>query len=214
MVRLLEGQTEWSQSGRFTGTTELNLTAEGRRQVLGTAQVVVGTGNLIDPAKLTHVFVSPRIRARQTFDLLFGEGLGQASANETRVITTSELAEWDYGAYEGLTTKEIQARRSERGLDSERPWNIWLDGCENGEGKVEVTARLDTLVSRIQALQSLYLHGEHAADVVLIAHGHILRGFIKRWLQYPLEIPLSLMLEPGGIGVLRYIWYSQVLGLN
>ncbi|KAI4245066.1 MAG: hypothetical protein L6R40_002665 [Gallowayella cf. fulva] len=127
------GQTEWSKNGRYTGNTELDLTAEGQQQVIGTARIVVGTGNLIDPAKLVHVFVSPRKRAQQTFDLLFREGTVQASAHDIDVTTTDELAEWDYGAYEGLKTHEIHARRRERGLDVERPWNIWKDGCEDGE---------------------------------------------------------------------------------
>ncbi|KAI4264200.1 MAG: hypothetical protein L6R42_000666 [Xanthoria sp. 1 TBL-2021] len=198
------GQTEWSQNGRYTGNTELGLTAEGRQQVLGSAQVVVGTGNLIDPAKLAHVFISPRQRAQQTSHLLFGETLSQASADKVQVTTTSELAEWDYGAYEGLTTQEIHALRREHGLDSQRQWDIWEDGCEDGESADAVTARLDTLISKIRDLQGPNMHGERPCDVVLISHGHLLRGFIKRWLRFPLHMPLSLMLEPGGIGVLSY----------
>jgi broad specificity phosphatase PhoE len=50
------------------------------------------------------------------------------------------------------------------------------------------------------------MHGEPGpADIVLVAHGHLLRAFVKRWLGYPLEFPLSLMLEPGAIGVLRSV---------
>ncbi|KAL8842876.1 MAG: hypothetical protein Q9176_002512 [Flavoplaca citrina] len=120
-----DSQTEWSQNGRYTGDTELDLTAEGREQVLASAQVVVGPGNLIDRNKLAGVFVSPRQRAQQTFHLLFGD--------KFQVTTTSELAEWDYGAYEGLTTQEIHALRREHGLDLGKQWNIWEDGCEDGE---------------------------------------------------------------------------------
>ena len=50
------------------------------------------------------------------------------------------------------------------------------------------------------------MHGERACDVVLISHGHLLRGFVKRWIQCPLAMPLSFMLEPGGVGVLRYVF--------
>ena len=46
---------------------------------------------------------------------------------------TEDIAEWDYGDYEGLLTSEIRARRKERGLDQEREWDIWRDGCEGGE---------------------------------------------------------------------------------
>ena len=132
-LQSIQGQTEWSRNGRYTGDTELDLTAEGREQVLASAQVVVGPGNLIDRDNLAEVFVSPRQRAQQTFHLLFGEKLSRAPAGEIQVTTTSELAEWDYGAYEGLTTQEIQALRREHGLDSGKQWNIWEDGCEDGE---------------------------------------------------------------------------------
>lgn len=95
--------------------------------------MVVGTGNLIDPAKLAQVFVSPRNRAQQTFDLLFDEKQAQALRDANKVTTTGDLAEWDYGMYEGLVTSEIRGRRRDQGLDKERPWNIWKDGCEDGE---------------------------------------------------------------------------------
>jgi sedoheptulose-bisphosphatase len=68
-----------------------------------------------------------------------------------------------------------------------------------------VTDRLDDLIKEIRAFQGNYMHGEPGpADIVLVAHGHLLRAFVKRWLGYPMEFALSLMLEPGGIGVLRY----------
>lgn len=67
----------------------------------------------------------------------------------------------------------------------------------------EVAVRLDDLIKEIHAIQSPYMHGEKACNVLLIAHGHILRAFVKRWLKLPLDMPLSLMLEPGGIGILR-----------
>ena len=122
------GETEWSKSGRFTGITELELTENGIKQVLGTGKILVGTGKLIDPTKLTHIFISPRRRAQKTYDLLFND-IGE----KTKVNTTDELAEWDYGKYEGLLTQEIRDRRKSQGLDQESPWDIWRDGCEDGE---------------------------------------------------------------------------------
>jgi len=69
------------------------------------------------------------VRARKTYSLLFGN----QPEDEEKVIITDKIAEWDYGAYEGLLTHEIRAVRKEKGLDTERPWNIWADGCEEGE---------------------------------------------------------------------------------
>jgi broad specificity phosphatase PhoE len=68
----------------------------------------------------------------------------------------------------------------------------------------EVTIRLDSLISEIHFLHAPNMHGEAPCDVVLVAHGHILRAFVKRWLKYPMEFPLSLMLEPGAVGILSY----------
>ena len=72
----MAGETEWTKNGRYTGITELELTVEGVQQVLRTAKILVGPGRLIDPAKVAHVFISPRERAQATFDLLF-EGVGK-----------------------------------------------------------------------------------------------------------------------------------------
>jgi broad specificity phosphatase PhoE len=119
------GQTEWSQSGQYTGHTEILLTEKGKEQVLATTQIVYGNGKLIDPAQLAKIYVSPRKRVSQTFDILTG--------GEGPKEITEELAEWEYGLYEGLLTKEIRAARKERGLDKENEWDIWRDGCEEGE---------------------------------------------------------------------------------
>ncbi|KAJ9666778.1 hypothetical protein H2201_003182 [Coniosporium apollinis] len=198
------GITEWTINGRYTGTTELSLTEAGEKQVIGSGRIIVGPGKLIDPTKLAHVFVSPRVRAKQTFELAFEEGDRKELEKEGKVSETQGLAEWNYGLYEGLVTKEIRALRKEHGLDGEREWDIWRDGCEGGESPEQVTARLDALISEIHEIQGPNMHGEKACDVVLVAHGHILRAFVKRWLKYPMEFPLSMMLEPGGVGVLSY----------
>ncbi|KAL8813368.1 MAG: hypothetical protein Q9200_000324 [Gallowayella weberi] len=69
-------------------------------------------------------------------------------------------------------------------------------------------ARLDALISKIRRIQGANMHGEKASDVVLISHGHLLRGFVKRWVQLPLDVPLSLMLDPGGVGIVRYMYMT------
>ncbi|KAB2570898.1 putative phosphoglycerate mutase protein [Lasiodiplodia theobromae] len=198
------GETEWTINGRYTGVTDLPLTPKGELQVVGSGRALVGAGKLIDPSKLAHVYISPRTRAQRTFELLFPAPAQDALRAASKVTTTPALAEWDYGAYEGLLTKEIRARRQAKDLDAERPWDIWRDGCEDGESAAEVTARLDALIAEIRALQAPCMNGEAPADVVLVAHGHLLRAFTKRWLRYPMEFPLSMMLEPGGVGVLSY----------
>jgi broad specificity phosphatase PhoE len=101
------------------------LTEKGTDQVRATKEIVYGKGKLIDPAQLAKIYVSPRKRASQTFDILTG--------GEGPKEVTEELAEWEYGLYEGLLTKQIRAARKERGLDKVKEWDIWRDGCEEGE---------------------------------------------------------------------------------
>ena len=73
------------------------------------------------------MWVSPRKRAQETFHLLFDRKLPD------EVEATENIAEWDYGDYEGLLVQDIRSRRKEKGLDREREWSIWRDGCEGGE---------------------------------------------------------------------------------
>lgn len=68
----------------------------------------------------------------------------------------------------------------------------------------QTAARLDRLIDEIRRIQKPGMNGEKPSDVVLVAHGHILRAFVKRWLGQPMEFPLTMLLEPGGVGAVRY----------
>ncbi|KAL2194969.1 putative phosphoglycerate mutase [Corynascus similis CBS 632.67] len=196
------GETEWAKSGRYTSTTDVELTAKGAAQVSSAAPMLVGAGKLIDPSRLAHVFVSPRKRAIKTFELLMQSP--PSTTAECEVTFTEDIAEWDYGNFEGLMEWEIRSLIKTKGLVQKREWNIWRDGCEGGESMQQVTERLDRLISQIRLIQKPYMNGEKPADVLLVAHGLILRCFLKRWLGLSLDIPLEMMLAPGAIGVLSY----------
>lgn len=103
------------------------------KQIQGTRGVLVGSGKLIDPSKIAHVFSSPRQRALSTLDVLLGDTGKDKLANEGKVTVTEDIAEWDYGDYESLKPHEIRAQRKEKDLNKDRSWNIWTDGCEGGE---------------------------------------------------------------------------------
>lgn len=137
-----------------------------------------------------RVWVSPRKRTQQTFQLLFGTASGSSSdvnIDADRVTLTEEIAEWGYGDYEGLQVTEIRAQRRTKGLDQEKEWNIWRDGCDGGEymplwnsislgiwlmffcrSAEQVTERLDRLISKIRDIQCRHMNGEKPADVVLV----------------------------------------------
>lgn len=123
------------------------------------------------------------------------------------MITEERIREWEYGLYEGKVTSEIRSARKARGLDEERAWNIWEDGCEEGESPAELAARLDEVIAEIRQLQEGFLNGKSASgprDCLVVAHGHSLRAFAKRWIGFEMKERLPLMLEPGAVGVLSY----------
>ncbi|KAL8964851.1 MAG: hypothetical protein Q9197_006780 [Variospora fuerteventurae] len=192
------GETEWSLNGRHTGTTELPLTANGEKRIRATGQALVGEDRLIVPSQLAHIYVSPRKRAQRTFELL---NLGckqklpwqeqSQSAKEQHVRTdakvqvTDDIREWDYGDYEGLTSATIREQRNQSG---EEPWDIWRDGCPSGDDS------------------------KGPSDVLLVAHGHILRAFAMRWIKRELTEGVSLLLEAGGVGTLSIDEPAILLG--
>lgn len=133
LIYFFPGETEWTISGQCTGKSDIPLTKNGILQVKGTGDVLVGPGKLIDPTKFAHVFVSPRSRAQDTLQLLLGDSQMQRLKGENKVTTTEDIAEWDYGIYDGVHPNDIRARRIAKGLDKDRLWDIWIDGCEGGE---------------------------------------------------------------------------------
>ncbi len=133
-----------------------------------------------------RVFVSPLSRARQTCALA---GYGQ------RAEERAELLEWDYGAYQGLTAQQVLATRPD--------WALWQDGCPGGETAVAVGARVDRLLEEVARVEG---------NVLLFAHGHLLRVVAARWMGLPPEAGARLALFPASVSVLglehgaRVVW--------
>ncbi|CAK7218067.1 Sedoheptulose 1,7-bisphosphatase [Sporothrix eucalyptigena] len=214
------GETEWSLNGRHTGTSDIPLTANGEKRMRATGRAMVGSDRLIVPKKLAHIYVSPRKRAQRTFELLqldLSEPLPwqqhgdvdeaeSSRACNARVQVSEDVREWDYGDYEGITSKEIRARRAAQGIEGR--WDIWKDGCPGGESPTDITARLDRLIAEIRdKYHSPALQGEPGApqgDVLIVAHGHILRALAMRWVGAALQDGPTFLLEAGGVGTLSY----------
>ena len=157
LIVLRHGETEWSASGQHTGRTDIPLTARGEAAAAALAPALARR-----PIHAT--FTSPAARAVRTAELA---GLQNAKPDP-------DLWEWDYGGYEGLTTRQIQA---------ERPgWYLWRDGvipgdaAHPGETVAQVGLRADAVLARAEPLLA-------EGDVALVAHGHILRVLTARWLQ-------------------------------
>ncbi|WP_406257643.1 histidine phosphatase family protein [Streptomyces nigra] len=178
MLLARHGQTSWSLAGKHTGRTDIPLLEEGRRgaKLLGERLHRAPFDGLAD----VEVRTSPLSRARETCDLAgFGE----------RARDWDTLMEWDYGDYEGMTPAEIQAVRP--------GWLIWRDGVPGGESLAEVTARADEVVARAR---------EADRDVLVFAHGHVLRSIGARWLGLPLDFGSRLRLNPTALSVLGWAY--------
>jgi probable phosphoglycerate mutase len=164
------GETEWSRSGRHTGRTDVELTATGEQQARALRAVLAGVRPVL-------VLCSPRRRARNTAQL----------AGLTVDAVDADLAEWDYGDYEGRTTAEIRA---------DRPgWSLWQHGVPAGESAAEVTARADRVLRR--ACEQL-----PRGPVVLVGHGHLSRVLGARWIGLPAVAGQGLLLDAGAACVL------------
>ena len=184
IVVLRHGQTEWSLSGQHTSVTDLPLLPEGEEQ----ARRLRGE---LDGRSLAAVWVSPRLRARRTAEL----------AGLTTTATDEDLVELDYGGYEGRTTAEISEELG-------RTWSIWDDGTVPGETPGEalqdVGVRVDRVLDRARPLLD-------EGDVVLVAHGHVLRILSARWLGLEPRAGSLLALPAGSYGVLGHEHARPVL---
>ncbi|MEW9521633.1 histidine phosphatase family protein [Streptomyces tubercidicus] len=172
------GQTEWSLSGRHTGRTDVPLLDEGRRgaKLLGERLHRAPWDGL--PG--VEVRTSPLVRARETCELA---GFGD------RAQPWDALMEVDYGAYEGLTPAEIKSGRPD--------WLLWRDGVPEGETLAEVAARADEVVTWARSADR---------DVLVFAHGHILRSLGARWLGLDLSFGARIRLEPTSLSVLGWAY--------
>jgi len=188
------GQTEWSQNGRHTGKSDIPLTPKGEEIILSHNKQIVGDSNLIRPANLTHVLVSPRQRAQKTFKLLFSSLAPDCLPAYT---TTEAVGEWDYGDYEGLTSDQIREKNP--------TWDIWADGCPGGESVAAMTERVDGVVSQVREWHRQWLEeGKGGRDVMIVAHAHFLRSLVSRWVEFPINLGTHFNIEPAGVTILTY----------
>jgi broad specificity phosphatase PhoE len=171
VVLARHGETEWSRDLRHTGRTDVPLTDRGREEARMLRDALAGFS-------FTRLLTSPLSRAAETCRLA---GLGD------RAELTDALLEWDYGDYEGITTKEIRASRP--------GWFLWRDGCPGGETADQVGARVDPLVAELKA-------GE--GDAALFAHGHVLRVLTARWLGLPAREGALFALSTATLSVLGF----------
>ena len=166
------GETEWSRDGRHTGSrTDLPLTPAGEKAADALAARLSGTS-------FDLVLTSPLRRARDT-----ARRCGFPDAD-----VESDAREWDYGAYEGLTTAQIR--------DSVPDWRIWTFGAPGGETPDQIGERADRVVARVRA--------QATAKGLIFAHGHFLRVLTARWLGQPPQDGALYRLDTSTLSVLGW----------
>ena len=167
LVRL--GQTEWSVSGQHTRSTDIPLTAQGIQDAQALSKRFEGHS-------FAAVLTSPMVRARHTCEIV--GLLPQATIDHG-------LVEWNYGLYEGLTTREIHQTKPH--------WNLFLNGAPQGESVEEVKKRAQGVIHRLRALDG---------DIILFSHGHFLTSLAMVWLELSLAEGRHFDLNPSSVSVL------------
>ena len=165
------GETEWSVTGQHTGVTDLPLTERGERNAMRLRQRLAGS-------VFARVLTSPLQRAVRTCELA---GFGALAKVDP------DLVEWNYGDYEGLRTAQIHAVRP--------GWQLFRDGCPNGESPQDVGARADRVVSRVRAVKG---------DVLIFSSGHFLRVLAACWLGLEPFAGKFFMLDTSSLSALSY----------
>lgn len=169
VVLVRHGETEWSREGRHTGRTDVPLTPRGEQRARAVGQALRGRSFAL-------VLSSPLRRALDTARL---------AGFEPQI--RDELAEWDYGDFEGRRTSEIREEVPD--------WTIWGYGAPGGESVLEVGARADRVVEELRRVDG---------DVLVFAHGHFLRVLTARWLGLEPSGGRLFALDPATLGALGY----------
>ena len=165
------GDTAWTDSHQHTGRTDLPLNEQGEQHARQ-------LGGWLQPFSFTRVFTSPLLRASKTCELA-GFGVGAE--------VDHDLIEWDYGRFEGKMTRDIL---------KERPgWELYRDGCPDGEAPRDVAARADRFLARVHGI---------AGDVLAFSSGHIIRMIAARWLGLPPAAGRVFFCDPASVGVLGF----------
>ena len=165
------GETEWSLSGQHTGSTDIPLTDHGEAVARLLAPVLADRD-------FSLVLCSPLQRARRTCELA---GLGEQAHIDP------DLAEWNYGSYEGLKPAAIREQHP--------GWLVFRDGCPEGESPAEVGERVDRVIRRVR---------QNGGRVALFAHGHVFRVFVARWIELAPSYGAHFLLDTSTLTILSY----------
>ena len=165
------GDTAWTDSHQRTGRTDIPLNEAGEERARR-------LGERLRRFSFARVFTSPLQRASKTCELA---GFGTVAELDP------DLVEWDYGRFEGMLTKNILKQRP--------GWELFRDGCPEGESPGDVAARADQFIARVRGIEG---------DVLAFSSGHIIRMIAARWLGLPPQAGRFFYCRPASVGVLGF----------
>jgi len=165
------GETAWTITHQHTGLTDLPLTADGEHNARS-------LGEYLKSIPFGRILCSPLLRARKTCEL---------AGYAPRAEIDADLVEWNYGDYEGLTTATIRQNRPE--------WEIFRDGCPNGETAVDVAKRADCVIAALRTL---------SGNALVFSSSHFLRVFAARWLGQEPALGRHLVLGTAALSIIGY----------
>jgi probable phosphoglycerate mutase len=172
------GETEWSASGAHTSRTDVPLTVRGK----DSAKAI---GDWLEEKDFSIVLTSSRQRARETCRIAWYSAAAQVDDN---------IAEWDYGEYEGRTTPDIR---------NEQPgWSVWKTPPPGGETLEEIAGRAQKVIGRALSV---------GGRVALFSHAHFLRILAATWLGLPPEAGRLYFLDTGSVSILSFERETRVI---
>ena len=168
------GATEWSETGRHTGRTDVPLIDKGRHQADRLPPLLA----TLSEGALPLVFTSPLERARET---------ARRAVPGVEATVVDALAEYDYGNYEGLTSAEI---------DAQQPgWDLFADGCPGGESLRQVTARCDAFIAKLERTGA-------RRTAIVFTHGHLSRILTARLVGLQPEAGAVFNNDTASVGII------------
>lgn len=174
------GDTEWSRSGQHTGITDLALCKEGIAQAARLRK-------RLQKSHWDKIYTSPMKRCLETCEM---------AQLPTQPLLDPRLKEWNYGSYEGKTSKEIEAQRP--------GWNLFVDGAPGGESPSDIAHRADEFIADLK---------KNEGTILVFSHGHFLRALAMRWLNLPIQNGKLFLLSTSSLSILSFEKNQPVLKL-
>lgn len=148
---LRHGRTAYNEEHRYQGRTDVPLSPEGAAELR--------RAEISPPV----VYVSPLRRTRQTAERLFPGA---------RQVVVKDLAEMDFGAFEGRNYAE---------MEGDVEYRAWVDGgcegrCPGGESRGEFCKRVCAAFSALAEEA-----GEGSSPLVIVAHGGVQMAVMERF---------------------------------